>query len=187
MTTEEIMEKMEIFSALSEMVDYNPESGIFIWKYRTGNEQHVNAFNTRFAGKECGSANGNGYNHIRFTYKKKMFLIKAHRLAWFVHTGRMPVGEIDHINRNRLDNRIQNLRDVSGLVNKRNQSMSSNNTSGATGITWTEPIKKWRARVGTGDGRKHIGYFEDIADAITALNEVRLQYDYTQHHGLNNA
>lgn len=186
MITEEIVEKLEVFSALSKMVDYNSESGVFIWKYRNENGQYERMFNTRFAGKECGSVNSGGYNHIRFTYRGKKFLIRAHRLAWFVHTGCMPIGEIDHINRDRLDNRIQNLRDVCGLVNKRNQSMPANNTSGATGITWTNHMKKWRARVGTGDGRKHIGYFEDIADAVAALNEARLQYGYTQHHGLKN-
>jgi len=74
------------------------------------------------------------------TFMRKTYA--AHRVAWFLHHGAWPMGEIDHINGNAQDNRIANLRDVTHKENTRNMKRRSDNTSGITGISYHTKIKK---------------------------------------------
>jgi hypothetical protein len=71
----------------------------------------------------------------------------AHRLAWLWVHGRWPGCEIDHINSDGLDNRIQNLREATHAQNQRNQSKRSDNTSGLKGVSWHKRGKKWKAQI----------------------------------------
>ena len=98
---------------------------------------------------------------------KKSFVIFLHRLI-----NETPKGfETDHINRDKLDNRKDNLRTVSLRENKYNIGLKSNNTSGITGVCWAKASNKWRVRVGGNKYGKHIGYYESIEDAIMARNK----------------
>lgn len=67
--------------------------------------------------REVGWTDTNGYRY--FTYKGSRYLV--HRVVWYLHKGHWPTHHIDHINQDRLDNRIENLRDVTRSVNLRNQ------------------------------------------------------------------
>jgi len=69
------------------------------------------------AGTEAGHLNTDGY--IRVGYKGKVR--QLHRVVWLWHTGEWPQGDCDHINGDRQDNRIENLRDVSRQENIKNQ------------------------------------------------------------------
>jgi hypothetical protein len=73
---------------------------------------------------------------------------------------------VDHINRNRLDNRRLNLRYVNYIINARNKNMQSNNTSGYTGVTWHKMSKKWLANIWVNKKYVYLGTFENIKDAI---------------------
>ena len=133
---------------LKELFDYDPETGNFVRLIgRSGPNARV--------GDIAGCDNGQGY--IRIYVDGKPF--KAHRLAWLYVHGHMPK-EIDHANRDRSDNRIGNLRDVSRSQNRMNSGAYRNNTSGLTGVSWYPQTKKWKAQIQRQGKKKALGYFE---------------------------
>lgn len=79
-----------------------------------------------------------------------------------------PLREIDHKNGNRIDNRRNNLRECTGQENSLNKGMLSNNTSGCTGVTYYNDRKKWRAFITKGKKITHLGFYDNIEDAIVA-------------------
>jgi len=86
-------------------------------------------------------------------------------------------GEVDHINRNKLDNRKMNLRIVSRAMNVLNQPPRRNNTSGTTGVSWFTPANLWRAYIKAGRGtRIELGYFRTKEAAIAARIEAEQRY-----------
>lgn len=109
---------------------------------------------------------------------------RAHRVAFAIYHGFWPEGEVDHINRNRSDNRIDNLRSIDKLGNMRNQSKSKNNTSGKTGVYWHNRIGKWQVSVCVNGKNKHIGYFIDLEEAAVARKKAQDDLGYSETHGL---
>lgn len=86
-------------------------------------------------------------------------------------TGSWPSKIVDHINRNRLDNRWINLRNVPRQINNLNTKLYKNNKSGYRGIYWRND--KWLARFKINKCYKHVGYFDRIEDAIEALQRAK--------------
>jgi len=111
---------------LKELLHYNPETGIFVWKISVSNIK---------AGSTAGYEMSAGYSEIGI--KNKRYYV--HHLAWLYMYGEFPKGDIYHINHNRSDNRISNLRTVTRQENTRNASKSAINTSGVTGVSWNKP------------------------------------------------
>jgi len=138
-------------------------------------------WNSVWAGREAFTAiDGKGYRHgsLDKTY------IRLHRAVWALTYGEWPEGEVDHIDGDRLNNDITNLRVVSASGNQRNQKRRKNNTSGLVGVSWYKPYKKWRATISVGKGRsKHLGYFDSIEDAAAAWEKARQEYGYHDNHG----
>jgi hypothetical protein len=83
---------------------------------------------------------------------------------------------IDHINRNRLDNRKCNLRYVTITQNNINKNKQSNNTSGYTGISWDKEKNKWMAYINISGKTKFLGYFSDINEAVKIRQEAEQKY-----------
>lgn len=85
-----------------------------------------------------------------------------------------PVGkEIDHINKNKLDNRLENLRIVTHHQNSQNRSVQTNNTSGVRGVFWSELHKKWRTQIRVQGKKLDFGLFDDIKDAEREIKKAR--------------
>ncbi|MBO6755424.1 MAG: HNH endonuclease [Roseibium sp.] len=154
---------------VADLIRYEPESGKLFWKERndgyfatTGRWQE---WNRRHAGTEAFTAiDGDGYLHGTIRNQK----FKAHRIAWVIHYGEWPKGQIDHLNGDRTDNRISNLRDVPNLVNQRNCVRRKDNTSGYTGVSFHRRSGKYRARVKI-DGREiFLGNFDAADQAFLA-------------------
>jgi len=105
-----------------------------------------------------------------------------HKLVWLWHYGVMP-DQIDHINRNSLDNRIENLRLASSCENMSNRKIFSNNTSGCKGVSWHKLRNRWFAYVNFQKKRKCLGYFDDLELAELVSTEARDLYHgkYTQN------
>ena len=168
----------------SGMVMYDSESGSMVWLPKAPDAKDSARWNARYANRESGTIDDKGYRRILFRFdKKQAFKIRAHRLAWFIIYGTLPSGEIDHINQDKSDNRISNLRDVPKELNQRNGTRKSNNTSGIPGVTWHKQRKKWCAQVSVLGIHYHIGLFNDINDADIAVREFRAKHGFTENHG----
>ena len=111
--------------------------------------------------------------YIRVGISKKYYLL--HRLIFMMHYGYMP-DEVDHINGNKLDNRIDNLRAASKSQNLRNRPRNINNTSGYKNVSWNKNHEKWSVTLSYNGKKKYIGYFEDIELADLVAQEARNKY-----------
>ena len=90
---------------------------------------------------------------------------KGHHLMWFFVYNKWPEDEIDHINHNKLDNRIENLREATNSQNKMNRKRQRNSTSGYKGVVYSKRWKCWRARIGVAKTRLHLGSFKTPEEA----------------------
>jgi len=120
---------------IREYVLYDYETGVFTWA------KDVSI--TGRKGKIAGTIGKRGYVTICI---HRVFY-KAHNLAWLYVYGKNPEFEIDHINHNKSDNRISNLRDVTPYENKKNKPISKNNASGINGVSFHHKTQKWRVRI----------------------------------------
>lgn len=107
----------------------------------------------------------------------------AHRAAWAVFYGVWPSQNIDHLNGIKSDNRIENLRDVCQQENLRNAKLSDRNTARRIGIGWCSRRHKWRARIKTNWTDKHLGYFDDLEQAIEARALAEKEMGFHPNHG----
>lgn len=124
--------------------------------------------------KPAGSIHKTGYRHITWQGKPQ----KAHRLIFMLHHGYMPK-EIDHINGDRADNRIENLRAVSRSENQCNRNILASNTSGYAGVSWHKKSKSWAVRVMKNGKTVVQKYFKDLELAGLVVEEAR-----SLHHGV---
>ena len=99
-----------------------------------------------------------------------------YRLAWLYMTGEWPTNFIDHINRNRTDNRWSNLREATYAENNRNKSIGINNTSGYKGVSWHKRRGKYRAEIRVNGKSKHLGYFDNKEDAYASYIQAAKLY-----------
>ena len=166
---------MEI-ERLRQLLNYDPETGALTWKERAEVRPQ---WNGRYAGKPAGCVDSHGYLKIGIDGRNYY----AHRLAWAIHHGEWPQHQIDHINGDKLDNRIANLRDVPQVVNGRNQKMAAHNTSGYAGIHWRKSDRRWQAFIKVDRKQRHLGYFDNLADAVAVRRAAERQYGFTERHG----
>ena len=166
-----------------ECFTYNAEIGEIRWKKRPENHfktlRDHRVWNNKYSGMIAGSIGSNGYRQITiFGYP-----VKAHRIAWMMHTGSLLDGAIDHINGIRDDNRICNLRQATAELNARNRKSTTLNKSGVMGVIWSKTDNKWRARIGIGGKHVSLGSFASLDDAISARKNAETTYGYHQNHG----
>jgi hypothetical protein len=139
--------------------------GYLYWKgVSHPNKQHMME-------KPAGSIHKTGYRHI--TWRGKVH--KAHRLIFMLHYGYLPP-EVDHINGNRADNRIENLRPATRSENQCNRNALASNTSGYPGVSWHKASKAWVVRVMKNGKSNLIGYFKDLELAGLVATEARSLY-----------
>ena len=175
-------------SHLRAILDYEPTSGVLTWRDRSletfrCQEKERKRVHSRWkllkAGKVAGHVNQYGYRILCIEHKS----IPAHRAAWAIHYGEWPKGQIDHINHNKDDNRLGNLRDATASENSRNRSIPAHNASGAIGVHFNKPSGKWHARIFHDGKRIHLGAFKEKAEAIAARKAANARFDYHENHG----
>ena len=161
---------------LRQILDYNPKTGALTWKRR----EDVNAsWNTMFANKPAFiTVEQRGYLVGRI--KSRSF--KAHRVIWKMVHGVDPI-VIDHINGDRTDNRIENLRSVARHENSRNAGLPKSNASGVIGVRWNKARSKWVANIRHSGKQCHIGIFKDFHEAVSARKSAEREYGYHPNHG----
>ena len=97
-------------------------------------------------------------------------MVLAHRLAWYLHHGEWPTGQIDHINRNPSDNRMCNLRECTQQFNQFNTGKHCDNTSGEKNVQFDKGHRKWQVRVKAGA----LLIAKDASHKISAIVAARL-------------
>lgn len=138
---------------LVELLTYDAATGVFKWRVARGRQA---------AGSVAGKDHPNGYRQIRIDGR----LYLAHRLAWLYVHGAWPSSEIDHRNRIRHDNRIDNLRPATrSLQNVNRQAVTRDLPQGCHTHRST---RKFRARIQKDGKERHLGYFESSEDAANA-------------------
>ena len=95
-------------------------------------------------GRRAGSIRSSGYRRI--TIKGKSY--REHHIVWLIHHGRLPSSEIDHIDRDKTNNKIENLRETNRYVNMHNITKASkNNKVGYRGVGYDKKVNKYHARI----------------------------------------
>ena len=150
---------------LKEVLSYCPDSGIFT-KLSTG--------------ESFGNSHNRGY--LKGFLDGKHYLL--HRLAFLYMTGSFPTNQVDHINRDKKDNRWTNLRDVTHAENHRNMPVQSNNSSGITGVHYAKDKRKWVAYIKVNNKRKHLGSFSGKSEAAQARQKAMQENNFHANHGI---
>lgn len=158
------------------ILDYDPNTGVLTWATRDvshfdclGAEKVCAVYNRDFAGKVAGTICGrDGYRTV-FISGRNYF---AHRIIWLIVHGKWPDHQIDHINGDKLDNRLENLRDVTNQINSWNVDHSR-----FSGAYWEKTRKRWRAEITNNGKTILIGRFKEKEAAMLAyqraVNDIR--------------
>lgn len=142
---------------LKELYDYR--DGVFFWK-STGEEHKPTPITLH-------------HRYRRLVVDKKAYAL--HRLVFIYHHGYFPK-IVDHIDNNRENNSIDNLRETTQQMNCLNRVTHKNNKSGCKNVYWEKTVKKWCVNITVDRIRKIIGYFEDFEFAELVANEARQKF-----------
>ncbi len=165
MTKAKALPPLEI---VESYLDYNPETGIAYWKRKTHSTS-----NRIKIGFQAGSIHKNNYIWIQLLGNR----YAAHRLFWLLYYKEDPGHKfIDHIDRNKLNNKITNLRLATRSENALNVSPKLNNNTGIVGVFYNNNAKKFQAQIKVNRKQFHLGYFEKIEDAIAARKKAEIMY-----------
>lgn len=160
-----------------ELFRYNYETGVLYWRWRVNSRVPK----TLEAGTQ---RNSDGYLNVSVHGRRYL----VHRVVMLMCYGFYGEGlEVDHVNHVRDDNRLCNLRFVTHGENQRNQSLSSNNTTGVCGV-WVDKRgakKRYCAEIKVNRIKKHLGYFDTLEEAAAARGEAELKYGFHSNHGTN--
>lgn len=157
---------------LRKLFDYDPDTGKLKWKIKIASKIKI--------GDEAGTVTSNGYNKVSINRKRYY----SQRLIWMWQYGEDPgAAELDHINGNRTDNRIDNLRLVTPAENAKNRKQNSRNTSGATGVSFNKLYQKWESYIISNNKQINLGYYEDWFEAVCARKSAENSYGFHPNHG----
>lgn len=166
---------------LLECLRYNHKTGELIWRKRPRhhfkNNQAFGAWNTKFSGMVAGNEQ-HGYIKIKLDGKT----YSAHRLAWLYTKGCWP-RVIDHIDGDKSNNRIENLRDVSFQENMLNKRRSTRNKTGLSGVHWATNEGRWKAQIARGKDRRFLGTFDCFLSACCARKRAEKLLGFHENHG----
>ncbi len=169
------VEKLFTPEMVKRLITYNPETGKMIWNARP--ETMFAASGSHSAAHRCAIWNAKNAGRPALEIKMPQGYLQggigghricAHRVAWAIAKGEWPKQHIDHINGNRSDNRIENLRDVSPSTNLHNRPAQRNSQSGVKGVCWDKSKGMWLAQICVEKKNYRLGHFADIGEASNA-------------------
>lgn len=159
---------------IRDFLSYDPTTGEFRWLKRPPYANSVKA------GAVAGNARSEGYRAIMFRGRHYL----AHRLAWLFVYGVWPPGDLDHKDRDKANNRIDNLRLATQGQNKANSGPYRTNTSGFKGVSFNKQRGRWEAQIQLGGRNKNIGYFNSPEAAARAYDAAAREH-FDEFAGLN--
>ena len=148
--------------SIARSLELRPD-GTVVWRTASGR---------RSAGCLAGTLGRDGYVEVKINKSRH----KAHRIAWYLHYGVWPVAWLDHVNSNRTDNRISNLREASSLQNARNRKSYTGKSSGYKGVSWSKRNSRFVAKIVVNGKQIHLGYHKDEELASLIYEEASLKY-----------
>lgn len=158
--------------ALIQLLDYAPDTGHFTWRTKPSKNIH--------AGTRAGRVDvSTGYRYINIQGKR----YAEHRLAWFYVHKQMPKYLIDHINHDRADNRLENLRQVTVSENARNRTKNTHSRTQEVGIWYNKRTHKYIAQIRLHGRKVFQKAFDDIDDAIAARKQKAKELGFHENHG----
>ena len=167
-------ETQEVADEARRLFFYHAETGLILrrvlWRGRNIGEE---------AGCQITDSDG-------MTYRKISLLqtpIMGHRIAWLLHYGCWPVLQIDHRDGDGLNNRIDNLREVTNQQNAMNMRLNRTSTTGVSGVRWHKIAKKWNVRITVGQQEIYLGLYENFEDAVRVRKEAESKYGFSERHG----
>jgi len=158
----EVVEAKLTLERLRERLDYNPQTGVFVWKTKGSKYSRVKV------GAVAGSVAPNGYVNITIDGSPVPYL--AHRLAWFYTYGCWPNKQLDHKNTIRSDNHIENLREADYSQNQANRRANSKCRTGSKGVCYRpkNTRRPWVAFIQKGADYTYLGAFAEQDEAAEA-------------------
>jgi len=159
---------------LRMLVHYEPHTGKLTWLARG-----VPGWDKRWAGKPAFNIPSNGYL-VGVLHGRRS--IGAHRVAYKYMHG-VDALEVDHINGDRADNRITNLREVTTTENRRNAAMPRTNRSGIVGVHWRADRNKWVAYISLANRYTFLGYFATKEEASARRKAAECEHGFHPNHG----
>ena len=158
------MKRVDIdIKELQRRLRYDPETGKLYWRVTEGG--HV------IEGREAFTADNKGYKRGGF-FGTPLY---AHVAGWILYHGKLPEGELDHINRNKQDNRIYNLRDVPKSVNQHNSKNRVDNSTGVCGVKRRKDTGRYEAQIQVNGKRQYLGRYQTLPEAIAAREAAEQQ------------
>jgi hypothetical protein len=145
-----------------EAFDYDPSTGIVTRRITLGSRAMAGSVVGTFGGK-----------YLQVVLDRKYY--KMHRLIWCWMTGRW-VAQVDHIDRDALNNKWENLREATASQQQGNTGLSSRNTSGFRGVQWVVERDKWRAVITRNGKITNLGYSSDLQEAAAVAASARKEY-----------
>lgn len=174
---------------LRQLLRYEPETGKLFWLVRSpewfagakfGDNVAARSWNRQYSGKEALTAiNGNGYLSGTLLCNR----LTAHRVIWALVFGEWPKSSIDHIDHDRTNNRLGNLRAATVADNSRNLTRRSDNSTGVTGVFWNKKSQRWTANIRVDGKLIHLGYFPSVDAAANARAAANIHYGFHPNHG----
>jgi hypothetical protein len=144
-------------AGLEKVLRYDANTGLLYWT--------VSVLTFIQPGRLAGTLSSSGYIVIRYNNKKYL----AHRIAWYLHTKEDPATfQIDHLDNNKANNKVDNLRLATGAQNSYNATKKSGTLSQYKGVTFSARHSKWVSRIRANGKRRHLGYFTDELEAHQA-------------------
>lgn len=180
---------------LRRFLDYDPSKGTFTWRersedcFKTPDSSSIRGrrdimakvWNTKWAGKPAFTTLRCGYvvSPVKGTH------LYGHRAAWAHYYGEWPPDEmeVDHVNGDRADNRIENLRLVTPAENSKNKRLQKINTSGCSGVMWATSRERWEASISDSGKHIHLGSYHTKEEAVAARRAAEKVLGYHEKHG----
>lgn len=154
---------LPLLERVRELFSYDPESGILTRRTDVPKGK---------AGSAAGTRNSHGHLICRVDYK----IYYVHRLIWLLAHGQAPPQLIDHVNGDRSDNRLANLRPATYAQNKQNSVKSKSVRSGIKGAHYSTSEQKWRSSIGVNGTKIHLGWFSSKEEAAAAYQRAAPLY-----------